>query len=768
MAGRNLKITDGGTLEFYETNETGTHKVTLKLGGDITADRTILIGDFDQVLGSTAIPGPAGATGPTGPVGPQGPQGVQGPVGPIGLTGPAGASVQGPQGLTGATGPMGLTGADGVGIPTGGNTGQILKKKSNTAFDFEWQNPDTGGVTSVAGRLGDIVIVASDVGGLATVATSGSYADLSNKPTIPSTLSQLGGTLALTQLSTGANGYVLTVVGGVPTWTVAPATGVTSIQGQTGAVELVLGDLNNVSVASPTSGQVLTWNGANWVSADSTGGGGTGTGASTLDELTDVILSGSTNGQVLSYNGTTWVNSTPAVAGVSSVAGLTGAVDLSATNLTDVIVSTPATGETLRFNGSHFVNAAIGWSDVTGKPTLFSGAYADLTGKPTLFSGSYTDLTSKPTLFSGAYADLTGKPTIPTDNSQLTNGAGYLTTAPVTSVAGRTGVITLTYSDISGTPTLALSALNDTVITTPTNNQVLSYNNTTSKWVNKSLVFTDLGDTQIASLASGQVLTWNGTKWANVAPSVNSVAGKYGNVALNVTDITEFNAMPVGSQTGQVIKWDHTTGKFGLENVSWGQIASKPTFATVATTGTYSDLSGKPTYATVATTGAYADLSGKPTIPTALSDLSGDLPLARLVEPVLPGGDVYLKWDDAGQIVTWATVNRQNPVWNVGPSATGTGSMNLSWTNKDLFEITLSGNTSITMEGAINGQKCVLYVKQDGTGSRLVTWPNNIRWSSTIPSPVLSTGPGKIDAFGFIYNSAVAKFDAVAVNLGLG
>jgi hypothetical protein len=67
------------------------------------------------------------------------------------------------------------------------------------------------------------------------------------------------------------------------------------------------------------------------------------------------------------------------------------------------------------------------YSEITGLPTLFSGSYADLTNKPTLFSGAYTDLTGKPTLFSGAYADLTGKPTIPTNNNELTNGAGYLT-----------------------------------------------------------------------------------------------------------------------------------------------------------------------------------------------------------------------------------------------------------------------------------------------------------------------------------------------------
>jgi hypothetical protein len=40
-------------------------------------------------------------------------------------------------------------------------------------------------------------------------------------------------------------------------------------------------------------------------------------------------------------------------------------------------------------------------------------------------------------------------------------------------------------------------------------------------------------------------------------------------------------------------------------------------FATVATTGAYSDLSGAPALATVATTGAYSDLSGLPTLGTA-------------------------------------------------------------------------------------------------------------------------------------------------------
>lgn len=48
------------------------------------------------------------------------------------------------------------------------------------------------------------------------------------------------------------------------------------------------------------------------------------------------------------------------------------------------------------------------------------------------FSGDYNDLLNKPVLFSGSYLDLSNRPTVPTDNSELTNGAGYLTEYVVT------------------------------------------------------------------------------------------------------------------------------------------------------------------------------------------------------------------------------------------------------------------------------------------------------------------------------------------------
>jgi len=74
------------------------------------------------------------------------------------------------------------------------------------------------------------------------------------------------------------------------------------------------------------------------------------------------------------------------------------------------------------------------WSEITSKPTLFSGVYGDLTGKPTLFSGSYLDLTNKPTIpplnTAGTGISITGgviANTLPDQTVSLTGSNGIST-----------------------------------------------------------------------------------------------------------------------------------------------------------------------------------------------------------------------------------------------------------------------------------------------------------------------------------------------------
>jgi hypothetical protein len=103
--------------------------------------------------GDTGAVGPKGDIGSQGPVGATGaPSTVPGPQGPPGVIGPQGnIGPQGPKGDIGATGSPGATGPQGVagpGLVTGGTTGQILSKKSDTDYDTQW-GPNTGGWTVV-------------------------------------------------------------------------------------------------------------------------------------------------------------------------------------------------------------------------------------------------------------------------------------------------------------------------------------------------------------------------------------------------------------------------------------------------------------------------------------------------------------------------------------------------------------------------------------------------------------------------------------------
>ena len=66
-----------------------------------------------------------------------------------------------------------------------------------------------------------------------------------------------------------------------------------------------------------------------------------------------------------------------------------------------------------------------------------------------------TALEGDTALFSGVYADLTGKPTIPTNNNQLTNGAGYITGYVVTQgdVTAHQAALSIAYSQLTSVPT---------------------------------------------------------------------------------------------------------------------------------------------------------------------------------------------------------------------------------------------------------------------------------------------------------------------------
>jgi hypothetical protein len=63
--------------------------------------------------------------------------------------------------------------------------------------------------------------------------------------------------------------------------------------------------------------------------------------------------------------------------------------------------------------------------------------------------------------------------------------------------------------------------------------------------------------------------------------------------------------------------------------------------------------------------------------------------------------------------------------------------------------VTLGGNRTLALSNVSTGQRFVLALKQDATGSRTVTWFSGILWPAAVV-PTLTTTPAKYDVFGFI------------------
>ena len=137
-----------------------------------------------------------------------------------------------------------------------------------------------------------------------------------------------------------------------------------------------LADLPDVTITTPSNGQVLTYDSSNqeWINANSSGG------SSTLSGLSDVSISTPSNGDVLTYDSTNdeWVNGQS-----SNVSSLD--------DLTNVTITTPIDGQILKYDGTNqeWVNASGGGGSSDPHITLTQTEYDALvqagTVDPTAF-----------------------------------------------------------------------------------------------------------------------------------------------------------------------------------------------------------------------------------------------------------------------------------------------------------------------------------------------------------------------------------------------
>jgi len=80
-------------------------------------------------------------------------------------------------------------------------------------------------------------------------------------------------------------------------------------------------------------------------------------------------------------------------------------------------------------------------------------------------------------------------------------------------------------------------------------------------------------------------------------------------------------------------------------------------------------------------------------------------------------------------------------------SANSSTAITLALTNGTVQIITLTGSATITMPTAVNGKSFIMFLRQDATGSRTVTW-STVNWAGGTAPTVTSTA-SKQDIYSF-------------------
>jgi len=86
-------------------------------------------------------------------------------------------------------------------------------------------------------------------------------------------------------------------------------------------------------------------------------------------------------------------------------------------------------------------------------------------------------------------------------------------------------------------------------------------------------------------------------------------------------------------------------------------------------------------------------------------------------------------------------------------SGTDGGTVTFDLNESNTHRVTLGGNRTLAITNVSYGQKFTTRLTQDGTGSRTVTWFNNIHWAGGT-APTLTTTAHQTDVFGFICTAA--------------
>ena len=135
------------------------------------------------------------------------------------------------------------------------------------------------------------------------------------------------------------------------------------------------------------------------------------------------------------------------------------------------------------------------------------------------------------------------------------------------------------------------------------------------------------------------------------------------------------------------------------------------------------------------------------------------MPVVNLVKSIYTSTDVTALGEIAsgdtvdipsGSTLTNPTVT--NYVETLFTANTGTA-ITVNLANGTVQHLTLTGNATITMPTAVAGKSFIIMLRQDGTGSRSVTW-STVVWPGGT-APTITGTASKMDMYSFFSNGTV-------------
>lgn len=534
-----------------------------------------------------------------------------------------------------------------------------------------------------------------------------------------------------------------------------------------------LNDCTDVT-AFPSSGEVLYYNGTNWLGASAA----TFLSGTNIGDLSNVSSTSPSTGEVLTWNGTSWAPATP-------TGGSSGSGSSTLAGLTDVTISSAASGEVLYWNGSGWVN-----QDLQLHAVATTGSYNDLTNKPSYAtvatSGSYSDLQNVPTTFQPIAH---GHPI-----SSITNLQTELNGKSNTGHGHAQSDITNLVSDLAGKASLVGGKVPASELPSFVDD-VLEYNGTSS--------FPATGETGkiYVDTSTNKTHRWSGSSYVEISASPGSTDSvTEGMTNLYYTDarvdarilnslLDEDNFSSNSDQaapTQQSVKAyvdainSSLSGSIASANASistnTSNIALKANTSSldnIAYTGSWNDLNSVPTsfvpsshshaqseitglvtalaakantssLATVATSGLYSDLTGRVQSINDLSNVSSSSPTA---------GDI-LRYDGTN----WVEENPE--LISTINTTTANRAVSLNYNDAQSFVVNMQSSQlhTVTFDNwpttnPLRVLTATMVMKFPGTGgyatSASVQWPSTVKWPGGT-APTITNKTGATDIFSFV------------------